>query len=139
MISAGLGAGLLVVAMASTAFAGGPPGPAFYVDGQLYRTVGTPTDFSSTGAPDHSYDTVYQFFGSITNVASSKPGDRDFNGGRWMVIGASWNVTPYQLESEEEVLQAAADGDITLTEAPIKYFECPVIPMPGGHGHGHNS
>jgi hypothetical protein len=52
------------------------------VDGDLYRTVGTPTDFSRTGAPASSYDTVYQFFGTITNVASSAPGDRDFNGGR---------------------------------------------------------
>jgi hypothetical protein len=136
MISAGLGAGLLVAALSSTAFAGGPPGPAFYVDHDLYRTVGTPTDFSNTGAPDSSYDTVYQFFGTITNVASSAPGDRDFNGGRWMVIGATWNegVTPYQLYSEEEVLAAAEAGDITLSDGPIKMFECPVIPMPGG-GH----
>lgn len=132
LITAGLGAALLVAAMASTALAGGPPGPAFYVDGHLYRTVGTPSDFSATGAPDSSYDTVYQFFGSITNVASSAPGDRDFNGGRWMVIGASWNVDPYQLYSEEDVLAAEEAGDITLTEDPIKFFECPVIPL-GGH------
>lgn len=133
LLSAGLGAGLLVAALSSTAFAGGPPGPAFYVDHQLYRTVGTPSDFSNTGAPDHSYDTVYQFFGTITNVASSKPGDRDFNGGRWMVIGATWNVDPYQLYSEEEVLAAAQAGDITLSDGPIKMFECPVIPLPGNH------
>lgn len=131
-ISATLGAGVLLIAVSATALAGGPPGPAFYVDDHLYRTVGTPTDFSNTGAPDASYDTVYQFFGSITNVASSAPGDRDYNGGRWMVIGASWNVEPYQLHSEEEVLAAAEAGDITLTEDPIKYFECPVIPL-GGH------
>lgn len=133
-ISAVLGAGVLLVALSATALAKGPPGPGFYVDNELYRTVGTPTDFSGTGAPDSSFDTVYQFFGVITNVASSKPGDQDFNGGRWMVIGASWNVDPYQLYSEEEVLAAAAAGDITLTEDPIKMFECPVIPMPRGHG-----
>ncbi len=34
-------------------------GPAFYVEGQLYRTVGMPTDLSSTGAPDHTFDTIY--------------------------------------------------------------------------------
>jgi hypothetical protein len=104
---------------------------AFYVDGDLYRTVGTPTDFSGTGAPASSFDTVYQFFGTITNVASSAPGDRDFNGGRWMVIGATWNVAPYQLHSEEEVLAAADAGDITLSDGPIRLFECPVIPMRG--------
>jgi hypothetical protein len=130
-IFASLGAATLLTAFASTALAGGPPGPAFYVDGELYRTVGTPTDFSGTGAPEHSFDTVYQFFGAITNVASSAPGDRDYNGGRWMVIGATWNVDPYDLFSEEEVLAAADAGDITLTQEPIKWFECPVIPSRG--------
>jgi len=42
--------------------AGGVTGPAFYVDGELYRTVGTPTDLGGTGAPAHSYDTIYEFF-----------------------------------------------------------------------------
>jgi hypothetical protein len=36
--------------------ANGVSGPAFYVDGVLYRTVGTPTDLSGTGAPAHSFD-----------------------------------------------------------------------------------
>jgi hypothetical protein len=130
-ILASLGAAALTAAFASTALAGGPPGPAFYVDGELYRTVGTPTDFSQTGAPAHTFDTVYEFFGVITNVASSAPGDRDYNGGRWMVIGATWNVDPYDLFSEEEVLAAADAGDITLTQEPIKWFECPVIPSRG--------
>ena len=130
-IIASIGAAALTAAFASTALAVGPPGPAFYVDGDLYRTVGTPTDFSQTGAPAHTYDTVYEFFGVITNVASSAPGDRDYNGGRWMVIGATWNVDPYDLFSEEEVLAAAGAGDITLTQEPIKSFECPVIPPRG--------
>jgi hypothetical protein len=33
----------------------GVTGPAFYVDGSLYRTVGTPTDLSGTGAPAHAW------------------------------------------------------------------------------------
>jgi hypothetical protein len=130
-IRASLGAAALLAAISTTALAGGPPGVAFYVDGELYRTVGTPTDFAETGAPASSFDTVYEFFGTITNVASSAPGDRDFNGGRWMVIGATWNVTPYPLHSEEDVLAAEAAGDITLTDDPIKWFECPVIPLQG--------
>jgi hypothetical protein len=32
-------------------------GPAFYVDGELYRTVGTPTDLPLS-APDHSFDII---------------------------------------------------------------------------------
>ena len=64
------------------ALAEGPPSPSFYVDGTLYRTVGTPTDLTNTGAPDSSFDTIYQFFGvRPLNVATAAPGDQDFNGG----------------------------------------------------------
>jgi hypothetical protein len=65
--------------------AGGVTGPAFYVDGELYRTVGTPTDLGGTGAPAHSYDTIYEFFGNQPNVATAAPGDKGYNGGRWRV------------------------------------------------------
>ena len=61
----------------SAALAQGPPSPSFYVDGTLYRTVGTPTDLTNTGAPDSSFDTIYQFFGAQAfNVATAAPGDR---------------------------------------------------------------
>ena len=51
---AALVAGIVLVAsgsVAGAAGAGGVTGPSFYVDGTLYRTVGTPTDLSGTGAP----------------------------------------------------------------------------------------
>jgi len=68
--------------------AGGVTGPAFYVDGQLYRTVNTPTDLSNTGAPASSFDTIYRFFGVQSfNVATAAPGDAGYNGGRWRVHG----------------------------------------------------
>ena len=53
------GLGLLASIAAAPVAAGGPPSLAFYVDGVRYRTVGTPTDFSGTGAPAHSFDTIY--------------------------------------------------------------------------------
>ena len=37
---------------ASGVLAGGPPKLSFYIDDVRYRTVGTPTDFTNTGAPD---------------------------------------------------------------------------------------
>ena len=67
--------GLALFAFAGAAMAGGSggvTGPAFYVDGQLYRTVNTPTDLSNTGAPDSSFDTIYQFFGLQPNVATRR-------------------------------------------------------------------
>ena len=68
--------------LAATASAG-VTGPAFYVDGQTYRTVNTPTDLSGTGAPAHSFDTIYDFGGNQLNVATAAPGDRGYNGGRY--------------------------------------------------------
>ena len=44
--------GLLISIAAAPVAAGGPPSLSFYIDGARYRTVGTPTDFSNTGAPD---------------------------------------------------------------------------------------
>lgn len=76
-----LGAAALTVVPAQAA---GVSGPAFYVDHQLYRTVGTPTDLSGTGAPDHSFDAIYAF-ADQRSVADAAPGDPGFNGGRWQV------------------------------------------------------
>ena len=75
--------GLLAVT-AGPASAAGVSGPAFYVDHQLYRTVGTPTDLSNTGAPASSFDAIYAF-ADQRSVAEAAPGDRGFNGGRWQV------------------------------------------------------
>ena len=62
----------------AVASAGGPSGPAFYIDGVIYRTVGTPTDLSSTDAPLHSFDTIYNFqMPGVLNVASAAPALRE--------------------------------------------------------------
>ena len=120
----------------------GVSGPAFYVDGEVYRTVGTPTDFTNTGAPDHSFDTIYEFSGAQMNVAEAAPGDRDYNGGRWMVEVVDYDVDydtalaafdangSGNFDSAEEVEAAIEAGAITTTDGPS--FECPVIPLPRG-------
>ena len=122
------GALLLLSIAASTVAAGGPPSLSFYVDGVRFRTVGTPTDFSRTGAPASSFDRIYALGAGLANVAEAKPGDRDFNGGRWIVLPVTWNVTPYQLTSAEAVWAAANAGDLSIGTTPIRMFECPVIP-----------
>jgi hypothetical protein len=129
-IIASLAAASLLVTVAGTALAGGPPKVGFYVDGQLYRTVGTPTDFSQTGAPDSTYDKIYALGNGLRNVAEAKPGDTDFNGGRWAVMPITWNVTPYQLTSAEAVWQAEADGELTIGSTPVRLFFCSVSPIP---------
>lgn len=116
----------------SGALAGGPPAPAFYVDDVLYRTVGTPTDLSRIGAPASTYDKIYALGAGLMNVSEAKPGDRDYNGGRWMVLPITWatGVTPVQFTYDAQILQAAEDGLLTIG-ATVKQFVCPVIRMPG--------
>ena len=137
---AGLGvAGLGLAAPAQA----GVSGPAFWVDGSLYRTVATPTDLSRTGAPASTYDTIYEFGGVQANVAEAKPGDTDYNGGRWMVHelafpsgyaaalasgDASGNET---IDSTAELGLALADGTAVDTGNILKMFVCPVIRIPG--------
>lgn len=127
--------------------AGGVTGPAFYVDGELYRTVATPNDLSGTGGPDHSFDTIYDFGMVQTNVATAAPGDQDYNGGRWRVHAVSFNTDMAttiavhdangsgDLDSAAEVASALADDSPSgLTDnGVVKSFTCPVIPLPGPH------
>lgn len=130
-------------AVAANATAGsGPPHLGIYVDGVLYRTVGTPTDFSGTGAPLASFETLYNFGSAQSaSVATAAPGDPGFQGGRWQVHAIAFN-TSYadtlaahdanssgSLDSAAEVQAALADpgpGGAT-DEGVVKLFECPVI------------
>ena len=133
-LASGLAAAAMLLAVAAAPVAaGGPPSLAFYVDGERYRTVGTPTDFARTGAPAASFDRIYVLGSDLVNVAEAGPGDRDYNGGRWMVLPIAWHTTPVQLTSAEEVEAYAAAGMLSIATSPVKLFECPVIPV-GGRG-----
>jgi hypothetical protein len=131
LISVGSASLLAIALSAGAVTAGGPPSVGFYVDDALYRTVGTPTDFSNTGAPAHSFDNIYALGGDLLNVAESKPGDRDYNGGRWMVLPVTWHVAPVQLTSAEQVQAYSEAGLLDIAPEPAALFECPVIPLPG--------
>ena len=142
--SAMLVAAFALLTPAGAAFAagsGGVTGSAFYVDGQLFRTVNTPTDISGTGAPASSFDTIYDFGGLQSNVATAAPGDLGYNGGRWQVHAlqfADYEQAVEQfdangsddLDSDEEVAAALASGAATDTGV-VKSFVCPVIAEPG--------
>src|SRR4051794_26633191 len=137
-------AALAVPAGALAGGSGGVTGPSFYVDGTLYRTVNTPTNFLHTGAPDSSFETIYDFGGLQPNVAQASPGQPGFRGGRWQVRPLSFN-TSYaatvaahdtndsgNLDSNSEVQAALADpgaGGATAGDV-VKSFECPLIKQP---------
>jgi len=128
---------LLASIGASGVLAGGPPRLAFYIDDVRYRTVGTPTDFFGTGAPESTYDKIYNL-GTGINVAEAKPGDSDFNGGRWLVYTVTWaqGVTPVQYTNDQQILDAQDAGLLTINPVPVKAFFCNVAPVPGSNGHG---
>jgi hypothetical protein len=121
----------------------GVSGPAFYVDGVLYRTVATPTDLSGTGAPQGSFDTIYNFGGVQRNVATAAPGDAGYHGGRWMVhalgfphgyaaaLASGDTDGSGILESDEELYAAMAAGDVT-DAGVVRVFVCTVNKVPNG-------
>lgn len=131
---------LALAALALPAFAG-VTGPAFYVDGELYRTVATPADLPA--GPAHSHDVIYAFGGlQDHNVATAAPGDRDYNGGRWEVHALSFDDYDLALalwdandsgdfDSADEIYDALDAGD-AFDEGIVRRFECPVIPLPRG-------
>jgi hypothetical protein len=136
-----LAATTVLAAVPGSALAG-VSGPAFFVNGTVYRTVGTPTDISGTGAPAGSFDTIYEFFGAQMNVATAAPGDVGYNGGRWMVHGLDW-ISSYEdavaehggangvIDTNDEIAAVLADtGDGGATTSVVKSFVCPVIKLP---------
>jgi hypothetical protein len=136
--------GIAAIGAAGSASAG-VSGPAFYVDHVLYRTVATPTDLSGTGAPDHSFDSIYSFGDAQRSVAESAPGYRDYNGGRWQVHAVSL-PNGYDaalssgdldhdgvLDSLDEVMAAISAGDAVDTGV-VKWFVCTVNPVPASQG-----
>jgi hypothetical protein len=132
-ILAALAAATFVIALSVSAVAaGGPPSLAFYIDGARYRTIATPTDLSNTGAPEHSFDRIYALGNGLINVAEAKPGDTDYNGGRWMVLPVTWNIAPVQLTSAEQVEEYADNGWLDIGETPVKLFVCTVNQVPAG-------
>jgi hypothetical protein len=134
---------LSTVALAGPA-AAGVSGPAFWIDGELYRTVATPTDLSGTGAPASTYDAIYSFAGNQRNVAEAKPGDRDFNGGRWQVhelafpsgyaaaLSSGDANGSGQIDSTAELQLAFDAGTAVDTGVILRTFVCTVNRVPAG-------
>jgi hypothetical protein len=104
--------------------------------------VGTPTDLSATGAPDASFDVIYNFRGAQTyNVATVAPGDPGFNGGRWQAHGVAFPDYAVALASHDlngsgdfdsaaEVEAALGDGT-AIDQGVIRIFVCTVNRIPG--------
>lgn len=125
----------------SAAGSGGVSGPAFYVNGVLYRTVATPTDLSGTGAPAHSFDVIYNLGGAQRyNVATAAPGDPGFNGGRWQVHRITFPSYATALAAHDAdgsgdfnraaEIEAALADSTAIDQGVIREFVCTVVPLP---------
>lgn len=140
-IAAVVTAGGAALGLSATAQASGVSGPAIYVDHVLYRTVATPTDLSETGAPEQSWDTIYNFFGAQRSVATAAPGDPGFTGGRWQVhkvstpngyaaaLSAGDHDGDGVLDAADEIDAALASGDL-VDDGIVKYFVCTLNKVP---------
>ena len=113
--------------------------PAFYVDGELYRTVGTPTELSEPARPpthgtSSTSSTAFRQTSQKPRLATPN------NGGRWQVHLLSFPEGYEEaladggldgdgvLDSAEEVGAALAAGS-AVDEGVAKQFECPAIPL----------
>ena len=100
-------------------------GQLFY-DGDTVRTVVPPAATPQEGR-DNLYVIMDGAMGQLA-VAAVAPGDRDYHGGQWAFHRVTWNVTPYLLRSEDEVLAATGVGDITVERLADNDFNCPIQP-----------
>lgn len=112
-------------------FARALPRPQTWVDGEKFNGVVTPATFDPASG---NFDELYtcggpgMFAEGVPLISESKPGDQDYNGGRWHL-----NV----LKAGKVCNGAAVGvGDLVLGDfAPMEvYFECPLLPIRGRNG-----
>ena len=109
---------------------------AIWCDGQLFGVTVTPKDVPNKGP----FDVLYNFAGGQRSISDSKPGDTDYNGGRWEVTPVAFTPAGLlvfdqdndgkvdsELISDVDVAQAEAASLLTVG-APVRYFVCPLHP-----------
>ena len=123
---------LMIVLTTTTAVAlaqGGPlPRPQTWVDGELFSGVVTKATFNPTaGNFDELYAGGNGFLDGVPLISESKPGDQDYNGGRWHVnvLKSTFDPDKYAGASSLE------DLDLDDFESTTNYFECPLLPSRG--------
>lgn len=106
------------------AFASTPDFGMLYYKGDTVHTT-IPPSASAKGLDD-----IYVVTNGVSGqlgIASVAPGDKDYHGGHWILNTVTFNVAPYLLTSESDVLAAEAVGDVTVTTTQ-DYFLCPIQP-----------
>jgi hypothetical protein len=129
---------LAVIAAPALAQGGGPrPRPQTWVDGELFNGVVTPATFDPESDPfDELYvaacDTPEEevgFKGGAPLISESKPGDQDYNGGRWHANTLKAGVACDKYADADKV----EDLDLNDFDSTGDYFECPLLPSRGNN------
>ncbi|MCH7717076.1 MAG: hypothetical protein IH876_13160 [Gemmatimonadetes bacterium] len=110
-------------------FSKGPnPRPHSWVDGELFAGVVTPATFNPASDPfDELYAGGNGFKDGVPLISESKPGDPDYNGGRWHLNVLKEGVDLDKYENADRV----EDLDLDDFESTDSYFECPLLPRRG--------
>jgi hypothetical protein len=98
-----------------------------WADGELFDSVVTPATFKPESDP---FDELYAggiFKDGIELISESKPGDQDYNGGRWHLNVLKDGVDPDKYADVDSV----KDLDPNDFESTDMYFECPLLPRRG--------
>jgi hypothetical protein len=102
--------------------------PPLWADGELFISVVTPAQFKASSGPfDELYASDGAFKDGVPLISESKPGDQDFNGGRWHLNVLKMGVDPAKYATATSV----EDLDLNDFMSRDKYFECPVRPRRG--------
>lgn len=104
------------------------PQPTIWADGIKYLGLVVPASFSPHS---DSFDELYvlpgmaKFYNDVPLISGSKPGDRDYNGGRWHlnVLKAGIDPVKYIMANKED------DLDLADFDSTDMYFECPLRPL----------
>lgn len=100
-----------------------------YVDGDAYRTFGTPARVD----PGTGTDPIISFTNFAQGgVAKEAPGPGS-HGGRWAVWMATWvDPTEAELVTDFDAILALRDaGKVTLDRVEEADFRCPILPDRG--------
>ena len=120
--------GALALGIGATHAQGPNPRPTSWVDCELFDGVVTNTNFKpEAGNFDELYMGGKGFKYGVPLISESKPGDADYNGGRWHLNRLKAGADP------NKYANACRVEDLTLAdfESTDKYFECPLLPRRG--------
>lgn len=136
-----LAAGLSTSAL--PAFAGGATQVpnALWADGTIYNTVLTPSTLPDSGKFDQLYNFDASGLRGQRSISETKPGDADYNGGRWEVRLVTFTeagrrihdpdgdgMVNFELTSDAQLRHHEMLGHLVISSGVAARFVCPVIP-----------